>query len=225
MTRLGATAAILSGMVWLALTPFMATIGLCHGTCRGLWAQHPLIVRTLGRAVTEWGWIPEGRDTGDVLYFGYGRWFVVFYLLLIVALLALRRAQIAIKAPAGRLDYWGYRLLLASLILAALGDFASYGLGVFSRFLWSNGFGVEVFAWLGVMVGSVMYGAALIRQRVFHPIVGVSLIVSGLLMPLTILDRYLVVYAPNAQTLPLALAWTLIGVYLITLRSESAAHA
>src|SRR5688572_4968841 len=57
--RLGATAAVLSGLVWLALTPFMATVGICQGRC-GFWGQYPLIVRTLGRKASEWGWIPAG---------------------------------------------------------------------------------------------------------------------------------------------------------------------
>jgi len=36
-------------------------------------------------------------------------------------------------------------------------------------------------------------------------------------MPLTFFDRILVHYAPNAQLLPFALVWPIIGVYLLAM--------
>ena len=54
--RTGAVASILSGVVWLGLTPFMATIGICRGPCPS-WADQPLVIRTLGRAAANQGWL------------------------------------------------------------------------------------------------------------------------------------------------------------------------
>jgi hypothetical protein len=61
------------------------------------------------------------------LYFGYGRFFFLVYLLILLGLIALLRAHIwragQLHQPASR----AYGVLLVSLIVAAVGDFASYG--------------------------------------------------------------------------------------------------
>ena len=44
IVQIGAYASILSGFVWLALTPVMATIGICQGTCP-FWESQPLVIR------------------------------------------------------------------------------------------------------------------------------------------------------------------------------------
>jgi len=210
--RIGAVSSILSGLAWLALTPFMATIGICQGICTS-WADKPLVIRTLGRAVAHRGWLSFASP--DTLYFGYGRYFFLVYALIIPGLIALHRLQIQRHGPPNQLARRAYLLLLVSLMVAALGDFTSYGIGVFSELAWRFGFGAEVLAWLGVMLGSLLYGIVLMRQPAFHPATGWLLVIAALLMPATFFDRILVHYAPNAQLLPFALVWPTVGVVML----------
>jgi hypothetical protein len=132
--------------------------------------------------------------------------------------MALHRAQIQRVAPQLQLARRAYLVLLVSLLVAALGDFTSYGIGVFSQAAWRYGFGVEMLAWLGIMLGSLLYGIALLQQHAFHPVLGWMLILAAILMPATFFDRILVHYAPNAQLLPFAVVWPLVGVYLLVSR-------
>jgi len=215
IVTIGAVSAILSGPVWLTLTPFMATIGICRGSCPS-WADQPLVIRTLGRAVADHGWLSFAAP--DTLYFGYGRFFFLVYVLIILGLIALQRAQIQRVARQRQLTNRAYLVLLVSLVVAALGDFTSYGIGVFSQAAWRYGFGVEVVAWLGVMLGALLYGIAILQQHVFHPVIGWLLVLAALLMPATFFDRILVHYAPNAQLLPFAVVWPIVGVYLLASR-------
>jgi len=210
--RIGAVSSILSGLVWLTLTPFMATIGICRGRCAS-WLDQPLIIRTLGRAAADQGWLSFAAP--DTLYFGYGRYFFLVYALIMPGLVALHRAQSQRVAQQHLLADRAYRLLIGSLMVAALGDFTSYGIGVHYEAAWRYGFGVEVAAWLGVMLGALSYGIAILRQRALHPFIGWLLILAALLMPATFFDRFLVRYAPNAQLLPFAVVWPIVGIYLL----------
>jgi hypothetical protein len=112
-------------------------------------------------------------------------------------------------------------LLLGSLVLALSGDFTSYGLGVFSQAAWRIGFGAEVLSWLGVLLGALAYGVAILRQRTFPPFIGGLLISAALLLPVTFFDRILVHYAPNAQLLPFAVVWPILGLYLLATRHQA----
>jgi hypothetical protein len=215
---IGAVSAIVSGLVWLALTPFMATIGICGGSCLS-WADQPLVVRTLGRVVADQGWLSFAAP--ETLYFGYGRFFFLVYVLVILGLMALHRAQIQRVARQSRLGDRAYHVLLVSLVVAAVGDFTSYGIGVFSEAAWRVGFGVEAVAWLGIMLGALLYGFAILQRRAVHPAIGWLLIVAALLMPATFFDRMLVQYAPNAQLLPFAVVWPIVGVYLLAGRRQT----
>jgi hypothetical protein len=215
--RTGAVAAILSGVVWLGLTPLMATIGICRGPCSS-WEDQPLVIRTLGRAAADQGWLSFAPP--DTLYFGYGRFFFLVYLLILLGLIALHRAHIRRAAQPHQLASRAYGVLLVSLLVAAIGDFTSYGMGVFSPAAWRYGFGVEMAAWLGVMLGTLLYGTAILKQRALHSSIGWLLILAGLLMPATFFDRMIVHYAPNAQLLPSAVVWPIVGVYLLSSQTK-----
>src|SRR5690606_39951022 len=80
---LGALAGVLAGVVWLVLTPFMATTWNCDGVCTE-WGGQPLVVRTVGRWLAGLGaFSPPVTSDPD---FDYGRFFPLFYLLAIVTL-------------------------------------------------------------------------------------------------------------------------------------------
>jgi DNA repair protein RadC len=78
------------------------------------------------------------------------------------------------------------------------------------------GFGVEVFSWIGIVAGSVAYEVALLRARTLPPWMAVLLMLGGLLMLVMFFDRRLIMYMPNAQTLPLVVAWMILGIGLMS---------
>lgn len=215
IVRIGAYASILSGFTWLMLTPFMATIGICQGNCP-FWEGQPLVIRTLGRVAVDQGWLSLAAP--DILYFRYGRFFFLVYVLIILGFIGLHHAHRQRVIQSHQLNHRAYVMLLVSLIIAAVGDFTSYGIGVSSQAAWRFGFGVEVVAWLGVMLGTLLYGITILLQHAFHPVMGWLLILAALLMPATFFDRFLVHYAPNAQLLPFAVVWPIVGVYLLSSR-------
>ncbi|HET9908718.1 MAG TPA: hypothetical protein VFQ23_18865 [Anaerolineales bacterium] len=212
IVRIGAFASILSGVTWLLLTPFMATIGICQGACL-YWQSQPLIVRTLGRAVANQGWLSFAEP--ETLYFSYGRYFFLVYVFMMLGLFALHRAHSQRVIQPHQLDRRAYIVLLSSLIIAAVGDFISYGIGVVSQAAWRGGFGLEAIAWLGIMLGAFLYGLVILRHQVFHPVIGLLLILVTVLLPVTFFDRSLIQYAPNAQLLPFAVVWPILGMYLL----------
>jgi hypothetical protein len=212
--RVGAAFAWLGLLWWAILAPFMATIGICESKKCFVWHDKPLVVRTVGQWLAQRGWF-DGA-VGDNLYFGYGRWFFVVYLCVALAVWAFWRR----KTPAGRLARAGFWLLFASLIISALGDFASYGVGGmgawigadYAKLAWSWGFGVEVIAWLGIVLSSLLLGIAC--WRVLPRWLAMTIILGGLLMPVLLLDFWFMNYAPNTQTMPLVLAWAVIGGWM-----------
>ncbi len=208
--RWGGLGALLSGVIWVILTPLMATIGFCQGACPS-WLDKPLVIRTLGPWLARRGLLTWA--SGEALYFAYGRFFFLVYLGIMAGVMGIHiRARRGQSTQFARLRY---QLLLAALGIAALGDFFSYGVGVVSETAWRIGFMVEVLSWLGIVAGSVLYGLALLRARSLPPWMAVLLMLGGLLMPVMFLDRGLIMYMPNAQTLPLIVAWTILGVSLI----------
>lgn len=208
--RLAAVAALTGLLVGLALTPFMATIWICSPTC-GAWNDEPLVVRTLGRWITERGWL--SGPSGDALYFGFGRWFFLVYVGILAAVMSFRGGQsrgAGKRVAPGAIPYW---VLAGSLGIALFGDVMSYGVGAFWTIAWSAGFGVEVLSWLGVIVGSVWFGVSILRHRSAPAWVGWAIVLGGVMIPVGFFDRAVVQYMPNAQILPLAAIWAAIAVW------------
>ena len=105
-----------------------------------------------------------------------------------------------------------YRLLLISMSIVAIGDFVSYGLGVFSDVLWRFGFAVESLVFLIVLLGSIWYGAALLRANIGLSTSGGLLIAASLLAPVMVLEDIFIGYLPNCPVLPYIVAWSVIGL-------------
>ena len=210
----GGICAILAFVVWLVLTPFMATVWICDPVCDD-WSAAPLVVRTAGRLLADAGAFTYAPAT-DV-YFDYGRFFPLFYLFSTTALLILHRSHLRALGPAGvtPLLRWSGRLLLAGLVIAGAGDFASYTLGRYSPFLWSTGFGVEFISWLLVFPSAIAYGFAILRSGRLPSALGWGLLLSGAWIPLSLLDRWLITYIPNAQLMLLAVLCLVLGPYLL----------
>jgi hypothetical protein len=201
---------MLSGIIWVLLSPFMATIGICDGICVS-WADKPLIIRTVGPWLAQHGWLSFAP--GNVLYFTYGRYFFLVYLSIGLGLIGLHQSQTRYVPSVDRFTRFSYRFLLCFLLIAAVCDFVSYGIGVLSTVAWSVGFGLEMLAWVGITAGSILYGIAMLRLRVMPYWTGWLLMIGAILLPCMFFDRTLVMYWPNAQLLPYSFAWTILGGY------------
>ncbi len=208
--RWGGIGAVLGGILWAILTPLMATIGLCQGRCL-LWQEQPLVIRMFGPWLASEGMLTWA--SGEDLYFAYGRFFFLVYLGIMAGVMGIH--AVAREGQYHNFARRRYQFLLSALGIAALGDFFSYGVGVISELSWQLGFGVEVLSWLGVVSGSVAYGLALLRARSVPPWMAIVVILGGMLMLGMFFDRSIIMYMPNAQTLPLALAWIILGTRLI----------
>lgn len=216
LLRWGRGAAILSLVAWLIITPFMATVWVYGGGGLIIWERQPLLVRTIGRWLAERGAFSFAAN--EVVYFSYGRYFFLVYLLLIPTLMACHARYGG--EDKGR-QRW-YKLLLFALLTASIADFVSYGLGIFSDVLWNGGFAVEMVAFLVIVVAMLGYGRSLLHQPHAPRWLGRLLILAALLMPLMLFEPFLAAYLPNSPVLPLVLAWAIIGFHLWLGRGETA---
>ncbi len=194
---------------WIVLTPLMATIwNFPNSNLDALWQRTPFIVRSVGHFLVQ-----QGIElNSESVYFRVGRYFFLIYLSMIVGLYAFHSR---VKSEIGVIPNSvsnSYRLLIISLSIVAIGDFISYGLGVLSDFLWSFGFAVEFFVFLVVLLGSVWYGAALIRANFGLSISGGLLIAASLLAPALAFENIFIGYLPNGPVLPFLVAWSVIGL-------------
>lgn len=204
---LGGLTAVLSLIIWCILTPFMATIWVL-GNGYMVWEQKPLLVRTIGQWLAAQGAFSFAEQ--EVVYFSYGRYFFLVYLLLIPTLMAFHKHFGCEDKGCRR---W-YKILLYALIIAGISDFVSYGLGIFAQFLWQAGFMVELLALATVVVANLFYGRSLLQKPINPRWPGWLLIVAAILVLPMFFERFLSAYWPNSPVLPLVLAWSVIGVYL-----------
>lgn len=211
LSRWGGVASVGAALLCWLLSPMMVTIGLCHGVC-GSWMRLSLFARLVAPYLTDWGLLAADPD---VLYFAYGRWFCLVYVGLAIGVLGLHSLNTHSAPPPDRLTRYGFRLLFGATLCAAFGDFLGYGIGVFSTWAWRNGFGIEVISWIGMLIGSLLYGAAILRVGRLPRWVGWLVIVAGLLLPLSFAIPELVGYAPNAQIMPYSLVWLVLGIFQI----------
>jgi hypothetical protein len=101
------------------------------------------------------------------------------------------------------------------MLVAGVGDFVSYGLGIFSEILWRAGFGVEILALLVIIMATVGYGRSLLQQPLTPYWLGWLLIIAAILVPAMFFEKFLTAYWPNSPILPLVLAWAIVGAHLL----------
>jgi len=200
--------AVLSLIIWLVLTPFMATIW-AYDNGRLIWERQPLLVRTIGQWLAELGAFDFAAE--EVVYFSYGRYFFLVYLLLIPTLMALHSRY----GGANKGQQRWYKILRSALLIAGVGDLVSYGLGIFSEVLWRAGFGVETLALVMVVVATMGYSRSLHQQPSAPRWLGWLLTIAAILVPAMFFERFLTAYWPNSPVLPLVLAWAIVGVHLL----------
>ena len=207
--RWGGLLPLVGLMLWIVLTPLMSTIwNYPTSSLDAFWQKTPLIVRSAGQFLVQQG---INLDS-EIVYFRVGRYFFLIYLSMIVGLYAFHsRVKSEIRTIPKPVSI-SYRLLLILLSIVAIGDFMSYGLGVFSESLWRFGFAAESLVFLIVVFGSIWYGAALIRAKIGLSVSGGLLIAASLLAPVMVFEDIFIGYLPNGPVLPYIIAWSVIGL-------------
>ena len=207
--RWGGLLPLVGLLIWIVLTPLMATIwNFPKSSLDAFWQRTPFVVRTVGHLLVQ-----QGIDlNSESVYFQVGRYFFLVYLSMIVGLYAFHSRVKSETSSIPKSVSISYMLLLVSLSIVAIGDFISYGLGVFSDFLWRFGFAAESLIFLMVLLGSIWYGAALIRAKIGLSTSGGLLIAASLLAPVLAFEDIFIGYLPNGPVLPYIVAWSVIGL-------------
>ena len=179
--RFAAFAAIAGALIGIALTPFMAAVWVYDPPVNYWWANGSWVLRTFGPTLESAGALTVGFgifENGS--YEVYGKGFFLVYLGM-VPIVKLVHGLNAGSDKAGRLEKWSWRVMYVALLVAALGDFTSYwGIslpGSLGETLWVAGFGVEILAFLVMIVATTVYGVVSLRLRVI-PIWASALLIA-----------------------------------------------
>jgi hypothetical protein len=131
----------------------------------------------------------------------YGRVYELVYLLFLPATVGLHYLH---RGQRGRLERWGYRLLMSGLLLTFAGVAGDY---------WANGltFMLSLLGFLVLGAGTTLYGLVLWRSRMAPRLVD-WLFLAGL--PGIFIGFRLIGHIPSGPTLPFALAWLVLGASL-----------
>lgn len=221
--RFASFSAIAGAALGLLLTPLMAAVW-SYDRRFTPWATMTWVERTFGPTLESWGALSFGRsELGPYEVYGKGFFLVYLAMVPIVRLIHER----FLRGRSSRWELWTWRLMWASLLVAAAGDFASYwGVSVpgpVGASLWGGGFGVELLAAAVLLVSTTIYGIVSLRLRIL-PVWASILLIA--VIPLAILTLgNVVAYIPNGFAVPLSIIWALIGVWLLLRPQEVVATA
>ncbi len=193
--RWSGLAALLGGLLCLLLTPIQASIFSGADSPPLVLATKPL----LDLADRIHGTLGPGIGLDE--YYFYGRMFCLVYLAAIAGLVGLHGLQ----AGRERRERLWFRVVLAGLVLALVGDLVAYwgGSGDISESpVQGLGFTFEMLAVLAVLIGSVFYGRVTLRANAVPKWVAWLLIIAG---PAAIPVVFLVAYIPHGAVLPFSL--------------------
>lgn len=223
--RFASLSAIAGTALGIALTPFMAAVWAYNPPFTTPWATMTWVERTFGPTLEAWGALSFGRsELGP--YEIYGKGFFLVYVAM-VPIVRLVHERYRSRGGDSRWELWIWRVMWASLIIAAIGDFTSYwGVslpGAIGDVPWSVGFMVEMLAALVLLLSATLYGLVSLRLRVVPLWASVLLIA---VIPLAILTLSNVVeYIPNGFVLPLSITWAAVGVWMLVQTREVVATA
>jgi hypothetical protein len=153
----------------------------------------------------------------DVVYLTYGRCFSFMVLGWLAGLLAIHARQ---AASAGRLERWGFRVVLAGIVMGAVGSVGAYWVGSFSDAAINFSFlAFLVPALLLFIIGFPLFGAGTLRAEVAPRPGAWLLAVGGFpgIPVLTILTGQL-----TLALVLINLAWVMLGYALLSAREASA---
>ena len=203
--RWGGLAALLGGPLCLLLTPIQASIFNGAGAAPLVRIARPLL--DLGDRIHR----ALGPRLGLDAYYFYGRMFFLVYLAAIAGLVGLH----ALQSGRERRESTWFRVVLAGLVLALVGDLVAYwgGSGDISQSpVQGLGFTFEMLAVLAMLIGSVFYGRLTLRGDAVPDWVAWLLVIAG---PAAVPVVFLVGYIPHGAVLPLSLAMAIVGYFLL----------
>ena len=183
------------------------------------------VERTFGPGLESAGALSFGRaDLGPYEFYGKG-FFLVYLGMVPITWLVHQRFRKA--GGHSRWELWTWRVMWVSLVVAAVGDFASYwGVslpGAVGEGLWSGGFGVEMLATAALLVSTTLYGALSLKLRI-APVWASILLIAVIPLAAVTLGN-VVAYIPNGYAVPLSLVWAAISVWLVLQAQEAVAPA
>ena len=124
----------------------------------------------------------------------------------------------ALQAGRERRERTWFRVVLAGLVLALVGDVVAYwgGSGDISQSpVQGLGFTFEMLAVLAMLIGSVLYGRVTLRGDAVPDWVAWLLVIAG---PAAVPVVFLVNYIQHGAVLPHSLAMAVVGYFLLTCR-------
>ena len=189
-------AAMIGGLIAILLTPPFAIAG---DTAYHIFDVPPFWMHSLKPALT-----PLLTFAPPVaVYNTYGRMFDLVYLLFLPAMFGLHHLHQGVR---GRIEKWGFAVVVIGLIAAFIGVAGDYWVeGVVFYFS-------EIFGLLLMPVGTTLYGVAILRSGVVPRWCG-WLLVSCL--PGTFVFSLLIPHIPSGQTFLFAVSWLMMGLVLL----------
>ncbi|MGH8611964.1 MAG: hypothetical protein ACREYF_07950 [Gammaproteobacteria bacterium] len=188
-------AAILGGLTAIVLTgPFT----IAYFSAYPSFDVPPFWIRSLKPALT-----PLLTFASPVaVYNVYGRIYDLVYLLFLPATFGLHHLQ---KGASGRVEKWGFGILVAGLLAALIGNAGDY---------WADGAGffLTLLGLLTLSIGVTLYGVATLRSKVLPTWCSWLLIASG---PGAFVFLLLIGHIPSGPTFLFAVSWLIIGYMLL----------
>lgn len=136
------------------------------------------------------------------VYSLYGRIYNLVYLLFLPAVFGLHALH---QGDNGKVEKWGFGLLVVGLVAAFIGVAGDY---------WADGAGflIEILGLLVCSIGATLYGVATLRSRVLPLWCAWLLVVC---LPGVFIFLLLIGHIPSGPTFLFAVAWLIIGYMLL----------
>ncbi len=202
--RWGGLAAVLGEILLLVVTPLAGAAYYATGADGGAPPPFVSAMRSWLHPMLTWG-------SPDIVYLTYGKVFAPIAGTFLLGLLALHAHQ---ARRAGRLERWGFRVLVVGLALGSLSAFVEYWVGpaLGSATVTDMAFMLlSLPGMLLMLLGSPLFGLGTLRAHVV-PRLGAWLLILGLLPFGIVLN--LVLGHFSSMLLLFGLGWMIIGYHL-----------
>jgi hypothetical protein len=188
-------AAVLGGLLAIVLTPPFA---IAYFAAYPGFDVPPFWIAPLRPPLAPWLTFASPKTVYNV----YGRVYELVYLLFLPAVLGVHRLH---RGTTSRTEYLGFAMVVVGLIASFVGVAGDY---------WADGAGfvIELLGLLILSIGTAVYGVGLLRSGII-PRWCAWLLVSSL--PGIFVMFPLIGHIPSGPTLPIAIAWLMIGSVLL----------